>query len=178
MAAVGRNASNEYELLFRKCIETCPPNLPRQPYHAVAEQGMPRSTIERVRSRAGELCSAAVSSALRESPGVRAAAVGMGRFVIPTDLDRILAAHSLLHAAEGELYRDALAEAAEASGLRVVRFLNKEVRSEAAASLGWPLDQLESWLSATGKEAGTPWTKDEKDATAAAMLALSVTGPR
>jgi hypothetical protein len=81
----------------------------------------------------------------------------------------------LLHAAEGELYRDAIADAAGGAGLRVVRFMNKEVRSEAAAALGWGLEPLETWLVETGKVAGKPWTKDEKDASAAALLALATT---
>ena len=35
-------------------------------------------------------------------------------------------------------------------GLRVVRFLNKEVRSEAAAAVGWPLETLEERLAEMG----------------------------
>jgi hypothetical protein len=79
----------------------------------------------------------------------------------------------LLHTAEGELYREALAEAAAASGLRVVRYLNGEVRSEAAAALGWTPAALDVQLAEFGQTAGHPWTKEEKDATAAAILALA-----
>jgi len=171
-------APHEFELLFRRRIETCPENLPRQPYHAVAEQGMPKATIGSVRAAAGKLAADAVAEAVREAGGVTAAGVAMGRTVLPTNLERIRASHALLHSAEGELYRDALSEAAGDAGLRVVRFLSKEVRSEAAGALGWPLERLEGWLVETGKSAGKPWTKDEKDASAAAMLALAVTLPR
>jgi len=173
MAAVRRAGPANFELLFRRRLETCPPNLPRQVYHAVAEQGLPRATIERVMTAASELSRSLIDDAIRDAGGVSVAAVAMGASVIPTDLGRVLASHSLLHAAEGALYRDALCDAAALAGLRVVRFLNKEVRSQAAASLGWTLDALESWLAETGRAAGTPWTKDEKDASVAAMLALA-----
>ena len=171
-------SAGEFELLFRRRVWTCPENLPRQPYHAVAEQGSPKATIERVRAAAVGLAEEAVTEAIRDAGPVTAAGVAMGRTVLPTDLDRILASHALLHSAEGEMYRDVLSEAAGDAGLRVVRFLTKEVRSEAAAALGWPLDWLETWLLEAGKSAGKPWTRDEKDASAAAMLALAATLPR
>lgn len=175
MAAVRKLGPGEFELVFRRRIQTCPPELPRQPYHAVAEAGMPRDTIGEVEQAARLLCRTAISAALEEPPAITVAAVAMGRTSVPTDLDRILASHTLLHTAEGELYRRALSEAASEVGLRVVRFMNKEARSEAAAALGWPLDDLERWLANTGKGAGKPWTKDEKDASAAALLALATT---
>jgi len=178
VAAVRCTGPEKFELLFRRRVQTCPDDLPRQPFHAVAEEGMPKSTIERVRAAAARLAGDAVAEAIRDAGAVSAAGVAMGRTVLPTDLDRILSSHALLHSAEGELYRDALSEAAGDAGLRVVRFLNKEVRSEAAGALGWPLERLEAWLVEAGKVAGKPWTRDEKDASAAAMLALAVTLPR
>ena len=171
--AVVQHSPGGFELRFRQRVRTCPPELPRQPFHAVAEQGAPRDTIRQVRTAAVSLSNDAISAAAAEASGHAAAAVAMGRTAIPGDLDRILASHALLHAAEGELYRDALSEAAEATGLRVVRYLNREVRSEAAGALGWPLDALERWLADAGKAVGAPWTKDEKDASAAALLALA-----
>ena len=175
MAAVRKLGPGEFELVVRRRIQTCPPELPRQPYHAVAEAGMPRDTIGEVEQATRRLCRTAFSAALEETPAITAAAVAMGRTSVPTDRDRILASHALLHTAEGELYRDALSEAAGEAGLRVVRFMNKESRSEAAAALGWTPGGLERWLASTGKAAGKPWTKDEKDASAAALLALATT---
>jgi hypothetical protein len=124
---------------------------------------------------AADMCAEAIQAAQREFGPVGVAGVAIGRTAVPKELDRVLASHALLHAAEGELYRDALSEAAEREGLRVVRFVKNEVRSEAAAAQGWKLEQLEARLAEIGRLAGTPWTKDEKDATAAAMLALAVT---
>lgn len=173
LAVVERAPGGGFELRFRRRIQTCPPSLPRQAYHAVGEQGAPRETIRDVKVAALGLSATAIQEAKRDAGVLVAAAVAMGRMQVPDDLDRVLASHSLLHAAEGEMYRDALSAAAADCGLRVVRFLNKEVRSEAAAALGWTLAQLEAWLAATGKVVGSPWTKDEKDASAAALLALA-----
>lgn len=170
--------SDARELVARRRIQTCPATLPRQVFHAVAEQGAPRSTVLEVMKAAVEMCAEAIQAATREFAPIVVAGVAMGRTAVPKELDKVLASHTLLHAAEGELYRDALSEAAEREGLRVVRFVNKEVRSEAAAAQGWKLEQLEARLAEIGRVAGKPWTKDEKDATAAAMLALAVTSAR
>ena len=160
-------------LLFCRRIQLCPDDLPRQAYHAVAEQGAPPAVIAQVHQAARELAGGVLRQAVADAPRLTAVAVAMGRTQVPYELPRILASHSHLHAAEGELYRDAFAEAADAVGLRLVRFLNKEVRSEAASGLGVPLPELETRLASMGKLAGPPWTKDEKDATAAAILALA-----
>jgi hypothetical protein len=166
-------------LLFRERVQLCPPDLPRQPYHAVAEQGAAMAVIEQVRQAALELARRAIADANARAGGeVASAAVAMGRTAVPNDVTKILASHTLLHSAEGELYRELLAEAAAAAGLRVVRFLNKEVRSEAAAAIGLPLQTLEAKLGEIGKMVGSPWTKDEKDATAAAWLALATISSR
>ena len=179
MLAIVRGAEPLPELVLRRRVSSCPDELPRQAYHAVAEQGRPRSVVADVAAAAAVLCSEAIGAACDSANApVVAAGIAVGRTPVPADLDSILGAHTLLHAAEGELYRTALAEAAGAAGLRVVRFLNREVRSEAAAALGMPLADFERRLSEMGKSAGRPWTKDEKDATAAAMLALTTVSSR
>jgi len=171
--AIVSGAPRQPEFVARGRILLCPAELPRQPFHAVAEQGAPREVIAQVKTRSAELAAEVFRGARQEHPSLAVAAVAMGRTQVPADLDRIFASHMLLHTAEGELYRDVLSAAAGDSGLRVVRFLNKEVQSEAAAALGWTIESLGSRLVEFGRQAGRPWTKDEKDATAAAMLALA-----
>lgn len=169
-----RESATGTKFVLRRRVLLCPPELPRQAYHAVAEEGAPESVIDEVASAAREMAVTSIHAAsLAAGIFIGMAAVAMGRTPIPADRSKIFRAHTLLHAAEGELYRDVLSEAAANAGLRVVRFLNREIRSEAAAALGWPLSQLEAYLTTVGKAVGPPWTKDEKDATAAAMLALA-----
>src|SRR4051812_13476791 len=104
--------SERHELLLRTRIQTCPADLPRQVYHAVAEEGAPRSTVDAVMRAAVGLSGQGIAAAATEAGRLVAAGVAMGRSAIPADVERIMKAHTLLHAAEGELYRDALTEAA------------------------------------------------------------------
>ncbi len=173
--AVVRETATGPEFVLRQRVLLCPRALPRQAYHAVAEEGAPEPIIAEVEAVSRTMAGAALELAAKSAGmALSVVAVAMGRTAIPADRQRILKTHTLLHAAEGELYREALSDAGASTGLRVVRFLNKEVRSEAAAALGWQLEQLEAYLMTVGKSVGAPWTKDEKDATAAAMLALAI----
>ena len=102
---------------------------------------------------------------------VRGVAVAVGTTRVPQELATILGSHPLLHAAEGELYREALADAAEAAGLPVVRFVGRNVLVDAAAALERPIADT---LAELGRGLGPPWAKDQKEAAAAALLALGM----
>ena len=88
------------------------------------------------------------------------------------DLSVVLGNHSLLHAAEGELYRAALDDAADALGLPVCSVPSKRTLEEAAVGLGTTRDGLAARLAALRTELGAPWQADHKEATAAALLVL------
>jgi hypothetical protein len=89
------------------------------------------------------------------------------------DLKSILASHSLIHAAEGEFYRDALARACGAAKISVSRVKEREVADWTAARLNLTDPALRERLAFYGKALGPPWTADEKLATMAAWLALA-----
>jgi hypothetical protein len=78
-------------------------------------------------------------------------------------LERILSSHPLLHAAEGQLSRDAVAAAAEMEGLRVAH-----IAPEQAADVA-----ITTAIATSGRTAGPPWAADQRHAAAAAWLALS-----
>jgi hypothetical protein len=88
------------------------------------------------------------------------------------DLKSILASHSLIHAAEGEFYRDTLARACKAAKIEVSRVKEREVADWTAARLNLTDTALKTQLATYGKALGAPWTVDEKLATMAAWLAL------
>lgn len=90
------------------------------------------------------------------------------------DLRAILASHALIHAAEGEFYRDALAHAAEAAKLGLSRVKERDAGDWMAARLGISEGQLKTRLAEMGKTLGPPWSADEKLATMAAWLVLAV----
>ena len=108
-----------------------------------------------------------------EGHEVAGVAIAVGTTEVPDDLATILASHARLHAAEGELYRDALVEGAAQLGLPVTRFANKGAISEAAQVLGVDSDALAARLAALRTTLGAPWQKDHREATAGALLVLA-----
>jgi hypothetical protein len=180
LVAVGGTAETPQVLLRERVTLLADPSLPDQPYHAAAGLGL---------TAAGELIAGverAARTAARDALGAAAAelagaghevvgialdlgAVGAGRMVLPDDLATVLSKHHYLHCAEGELYHEALMDAARSAGLAVSRYDFKELRTTAARVLGPGADKRVDGLRA---QVGTPWTRDHKDATLAAMLTL------
>jgi hypothetical protein len=143
-------------VLDRRRVELVDRSLPRQPYHAVAERGAPRGTIDAVAKAASGAAARAVASV------ARADAVGVVATErrIPSDLDRILASHALLHAAEGHLFERAVIEAAADAGLAVHVVEPRTIEVPPA-------------VEALRAVVGAPWQKDHKWAATAALAAVS-----
>jgi hypothetical protein len=89
------------------------------------------------------------------------------------DPARIPGAHARAHAEEGRLYREAVASALGACGVRVATFLEKNVRSTAVAQLELSGEKVDAMLKAFSHRVGTPWRAPEKQAALAAWLGLS-----
>jgi hypothetical protein len=160
----------------RRRVQLCPDALPRQAYHAA--QGLPlaraASLVAEVETAVATTTAAVLDEQLdaaRPHGDVVAVSV-VGRPRDLPDLSVVLGNHSLLHAAEGELYRAALDDAADARGLTVCAVPSKRTVEEAAAGLGTTRDALVARLAALRAELGAPWQADHKDATAAALLAV------
>jgi len=84
----------------------------------------------------------------------------------------VLAVHFRMHKAEGVLFPDALARAAERCSLNLVGIPEKTLSQEAAKLMGKSLSELTKLVAALGKIVGPPWGKDQKSAALAAMVAL------
>jgi hypothetical protein len=97
---------------------------------------------------------------------------------LPAELSEILGSHPLVHTAEGKLYRDALAEATELLGLPVTRFVQQELYEETAVDIGTSDASLQAQLTGLGRALGPPWQRDQKEAAAAAWLALASSSRR
>jgi hypothetical protein len=140
----------------------------KQPYHAAA--GLPfaqaedlvRQSIESSQALAREAISAEVSTLQSRGHEVAGCAVLLGSGKALPGLAAILAAHPLIHTAEGELFRDVLAWAARECRLPVTGVREKSLD---AASL--------KRVDGLGKSLGPPWTQDQKYATVAALMAAS-----
>ena len=86
--------------------------------------------------------------------------------------EEILAVHFRMHKAEGALFRDALARAIGACGLRLVAIPEKTLADHAVKVLGIPEIGLRKMIATLGRSIGPPWGKDQKDAALAALVAL------
>ena len=97
---------------------------------------------------------------------------------VPDSIEKILASHAAIHAAEGEFYRSAIAYACEVCNLRLTRVKEKEVLALAAKSLRKNEKQIRCAVAALGKAIGPPWAQDQKLAAIAAWVALVDTKSR
>ncbi len=155
---------------------------PRQPFHAA--EGRPFAAAEDLIRRATDEATALAERAVREAAAeLRAAghepvAGGLllaGGRPLP-GLREVLASHALIHAAEGELFRDVLRQASRACGLRVAEVKERDLDERAARWLRRSPAELRRRLAEWGKALGPPWTQDEKRAALVAWLALAA-GP-
>jgi hypothetical protein len=91
--------------------------------------------------------------------------------------DEILAVHVRMHKAEGELFRDVLVAGARACDLELTTLPAKSALDDAAQMLGMTRARLDAHLATLGRSAGPPWGKDQKEAAAAALVALERARP-
>jgi hypothetical protein len=156
----------------------------KQPYHAA--DGLPaaaardligravaavhRVALEQLRAAAAEVRTAAHE--------LVACAVLMPAPMPAWSVEEILAVHIRMHKAEGVLFPDALAHAAQSCGLDLLPVPEKHLSEQAQMTLRAPSDQLRERVARLGKTVGAPWGADQKNAALAAMIALAAQGRR
>jgi hypothetical protein len=149
------------------------------PYHAA--EGLPpqaaQQCVDRSIAAARHLAEHGIRSALEElsQAGNEICACGIlvGPGMPPWTTAEIVAVHVRMHQAEGELFRDVLVHGARACGLQADTLPEKTALDAAASRLGLRRSELELRLKLLGKIVGPPWGKDQKEAAAAALWALS-----
>jgi hypothetical protein len=88
-------------------------------------------------------------------------------------LSKILASHSLIHAAEGEFYREVFSKACESMGLCVTGFRERDLDEHVQATFGAAANRVSQQVSDAGRLLGPPWTQDQKMAALAALVVLA-----
>jgi hypothetical protein len=86
-------------------------------------------------------------------------------------LPSILASHALIHAADGDHFRNALFVAAEQCRLPVSRIPAKELEAHATQCLHGPVSRILETVNKLGLGKGPPWGADQKKA---ALLAWTL----
>lgn len=151
----------------------------KQPYHfaktmtlSVAEKYIARSKEESQRLA----CEAirALTKNLRERDyRVASCAVLTASGRALPELAAILAAHPLIHTAEGEFFRSAICAACESMEIAVRKVRERDVEKLAKEALGKTAPSVIRRIAKAGKSLGSPWTQDHKKAALAAWMALS-----
>lgn len=88
------------------------------------------------------------------------------------EISKILASHSLIHSADGELFREALLHAGAGCGLKAITIKERELLDSVSRTLRVKPKDLTRRIAELGRSLGAPWTQDEKLASLVAWLAL------
>jgi hypothetical protein len=88
------------------------------------------------------------------------------------DLAKILASHALIHAAEGEFFREVIRRACASLGLSVTGLRERDLEQCARTAFGSTASRMRQRIDAIGRSLGPPWTADQKAATLAALIVL------
>jgi hypothetical protein len=146
-------------------------------YHAAAElePAAAAGHVARVQAVAARRADLELEELLlnlkRAGYSLRAVGLPPAKSVASLVLGDILRSHTLIHAAEGELFRAALCGACARKGLPVVVVPPKDRYARAAREMGLRVDRLKSLIAELGRPLGPPWTLDQKEAALAALLA-------
>jgi hypothetical protein len=149
------------------------------PYHAA--EGLPsaaaQASVDRSIASARRLAEQGIRHVIESLSGagheIRGCGVLVGPGMPPWTTDEIVAVHVRMHQAEGELFRDALVYGARACGFIPTTLPEKTALDAAASRLGIARGEVELRLVGLGKATGSPWGKDQKEAAAVALVALS-----
>jgi hypothetical protein len=151
----------------------------RQPYHTAAVLPFDKASefISRVQKESRDLAYRAInevhSDVRKQGFTLSQAALLLSSGKQLPALDKILAAHALIHTADGELFREALLHASSRCGLTTVCVKEKELLDQAAKAFQLKPDALLRRVTELGRPHGSPWTQDEKFATVIAWLSLA-----
>jgi hypothetical protein len=152
----------------------------KQPFHAAEEMPLAQATrlVDRcvADSRKRGVAELRRLTADLQAQGCALAAGGLcGKEARPLgSLAAILASHALIHAAEGEMFRQVLRDAAADRGIAFIDVLEREAEARCAKTVKLPAETLRSHLAAIGRAAGPPWTKDQKVAALIAWTGLGL----
>lgn len=151
----------------------------RQPYHTVEKMPLAdaRKFIEQVRKEARQLAHGLIREMQSELEGLKIK-LTRGNLLLASgrplpDLEKIMASHALIHAADGELFREAIVHACARCGLKMGSVREQALLEDAETALHLKTTKLLRRVTELGKPFGSPWSQDEKFAALAAWLALA-----
>ena len=163
----------------RRHVELIAKGLPNQPYHhetlAMSEHDAER-LLDRVRKSISISVDHALdrlSADLKSESRVKALTIREPTLPsLPPTVAEVHASYRVTCAADGMLYHSAICKAARERGWEVEFFRRGGAAAQAAEILGTSTPDADRFLTDLGKALGPPWTKEHRDATAAAIRVL------
>lgn len=175
------NSAGTVEVLVRRRVTTAAAGIQggKQPYHFAKNLNLGEAErfLENYFAASKRLTVRAVREVVSELHGrqfrVVASAVllASGRPLPP--LPKILVSHALIHAAEGQFFRDVFSKACEELELPVNGFRERDLEECARKTFGKAAPGMRRQFSVLGRSLGPPWTKDQKTAALAALIVLA-----
>jgi hypothetical protein len=151
----------------------------RQPYHTAGKRqaSEARGVISHARADARRLAYQAIHSA-RTSLEEQGYEINCSGLLLASGkslpvLSKILKSHALIHAADGELFREALLHASTRCGFKIFTVRERELLDCASEALHLKPDDLGRRVAGLGSALGSPWSRDEKLAALFAWLSLA-----
>lgn len=168
------------EVVDRRRIALIGPGSPGgvQPYHVARTMDLPNAeefikgvivAIDRTALLAVRAFAQAISG---QGHSVASCGIVLASGRALPSLESTLRSHAMVHSAEGELYRAAIARAAKSLSLQCVRVPERDLYKLAAKQLHVAEPKLRLRITEMGRSLGSPWSADEKCATLVAWLAL------
>ena len=147
----------------------------RQPYHAgmgVAQTDTAR--LQRLTAEVHRYARQSIAEWVAACRGTGFQLGGVGMVVgSEADPERIVNPHIRAHAAEGHLFRSVVDDATRRCGLACVIFVERDLFSHAAMSLGRSEASLKRDLAQLGRTPTRPWRQEQKAAATAAWVVLA-----
>jgi hypothetical protein len=163
------------DILARGRMQLCDPAIEgsKQPFHHAEPMALPRAEkfIGLCTTSSARLADRALAQVGQRARITACCVLTASGRPLP-DLKGILASHSIIHAAEGEFYRDAIAHACERANIPVRRVRERDMEAE-THNLPTPPADAKARLAEFGKQLGAPWTADEKLSALGAWLMLA-----
>jgi hypothetical protein len=164
----------------RRRVTLIDPGLPTLPYHHDTV-GMREDAAEALLARVRRSIAARTSDALTRvvselapAHAVVALAIREPPFAeLPETVAAVWNSYRLQCAADVMMYQLAMCHAARQLGLAVHLCRRGEEASRAADQLGATVNEIEEFVSRTGRPAGPPWTQEHRRAYAAGIAALA-----
>jgi hypothetical protein len=96
---------------------------------------------------------------------------------LPESVADVWRSYRLQCTADGVMYQQAMCRAAQSLGMEVDLCPRGEEAARAAGQLGLAPDEIESFVTTTGRPPGPPWTEEHRRAFAAGIATLAAHSP-